>query len=139
MRRFALPDTGTPESAPADPTEASPVRTLLDLPSQHRAALRVGHVRLAPGQRVPAEGTSRHAVEEVSLIVAGSLEGTSGDETFVVEAGEVTWIPAGENHVAVAGSEGAEIFWVWFGDVASEDAAGAADADSGAAADTTRS
>lgn len=99
-----------------------PVQTLLDLPSRAGAALRVGSVRLAPGQRVPAEGLSRHGVEEVALITAGSLRGESGGEAFAIGANEVSWIPAGEAHWAVAGDEGAELLWVWFGDVDAEGA-----------------
>jgi quercetin dioxygenase-like cupin family protein len=96
------------------------VQTLLDLPARAGAALRTGSVRLDPGQRVPAEGLSRHGVDEVSLITAGSLRGESGGQAFALGAGDVSWIPAGEAHWAVAGPEGAEIFWVWFGDVAAE-------------------
>ncbi len=93
------------------------VRTLLDLAAREGAALRAGSVRLAPGQRVPVEGTGAHAADELSLIVRGSLRGESGGAPFTVSAGEVTLIPAGEAHWAVAGDEGAEIFWVWFGDL----------------------
>lgn len=109
-----------------DPAEG-PVRTLFDLAPRDGAALRVGAVRLAPGQRVPDEGTSRHGVEEASLIVSGSLRGQSGGEAFAIEAGDVTLIPSGEAHWAVAGDEGAEIFWAWFGDVAGEGGDGAPD------------
>lgn len=102
-----------------DPTEG-PVRTLFDLAPRDGAALRVGAVRLQPGQRVPDEGTSRHGVDEAALIVSGSLRGESGGEAFAIAAGDVTLIPAGEAHWAVAGDDGAEIFWAWFGDVAGE-------------------
>ena len=101
--------------------DATPVRTLLNVPAADRAALRAGSVRLAPGQRVPSEGLSRHGVDELSLITAGSLRGESGAAAFEIAAGDVTLIPAGEAHWAVAGPDGAEIFWVWFGDVAGED------------------
>jgi quercetin dioxygenase-like cupin family protein len=74
-------------------------------------------VTLAPGQRVPAEGWSAHAADELSLIVSGSLTGVSGEAPFAVGSGDVTLIPAGEAHWAVAGPDGAEIFWVWFGAV----------------------
>lgn len=102
-----------------DPAEG-PVRTLFDLAPRDGAALRVGAVRLQPGQRVPDEGASRHGVDEASLIVSGSLRGESGGEAFAIAAGDVTLIPAGEAHWAVAGEDGAEIFWAWFGDVAGE-------------------
>jgi quercetin dioxygenase-like cupin family protein len=101
---------------PAD-APALGVRTLLDLASRDGAALRAGSVTLAPGQRVPADGWSTHTAEELSLVTAGSLSGVAGDDAFEVVAGEVTLIPAGEEHWAVAGPAGAEVFWVWFGDV----------------------
>lgn len=105
---------------PAPTAGDEPVRTLLDLPARPRAALRAGSVRLTPGQRVPSEGLSRHAVAELSLITAGSLRGECGGEPFEATAGDVTLIPEGEAHWAVAGPDGAEIFWTWFGDVAAE-------------------
>jgi quercetin dioxygenase-like cupin family protein len=114
MRRFTSDDRSRGDE---------PVRVLLDLLPRDAAALRAGTVRLSPGQRVPAEGLSRHAVDELALIVAGSLQAESGGEAADLGAGEVTLIPAGEPHWARAGEEGAEIFWVWFGDVAAEDAA----------------
>src|SRR6056297_1208518 len=114
MRRFRS-DDGSHGDAP--------VRVLLDLHPRDGAALRAGTVRLSPGQRVPDEGLSRHAVDELALIVAGSLQAESGGEAADLDAGDVTLIPAGEAHWARAGENGAEIFWVWFGDVAAEDAA----------------
>lgn len=94
-----------------------PVQTLLDLAPRSRAALRAGSVRLSPDQRVPQDGLSSHEADELSLIVSGSLSGESGGVAFEVAAGDVTLIPAGEEHWAQAGSEGAEIFWCWFGTV----------------------
>ncbi|MEX2542771.1 MAG: AraC family ligand binding domain-containing protein [Trueperaceae bacterium] len=103
---------------PLFPAESpEPVQTLLELAAQPQAALRAGSVRLVPNQRVPAEGTSAHGADELSLIVSGSLSGVSGDERFTVVSGDVTLIPAGERHWAVAGPEGAEIFWCWFGEL----------------------
>ena len=105
MRRLPL----FPESS------EEPVQTLLELAPREAAALRAGSVRLAPHQRVPIEGLSVHEADELSLIVSGSLSGVSGDVPFEVGAGDVTLIPAGEEHWAVAGDGGAEIFWCWFG------------------------
>ena len=98
-------------------TSAVGVTTLLDLGREPGPAFRAGSVRLAPGQRVPVEGLSVHGADEVSYIVAGSLTGVCGGEEFATAAGEVSLIPAGEEHWAVAGPDGAEIFWCWYGDV----------------------
>src|SRR5690606_15495289 len=97
--------------------EALGVQTLLDLGPTRGALLRVGSVRLAPGQRVPDEGVSVHSADEVSYIVSGSLSGVCGGEEFEKVAGEVSLIPAGEEHWAEAGPNGAEIFWCWYGEV----------------------
>lgn len=93
------------------------VQTLLDLAPTRGAALRVGSVRLAPGQRVPGEGVSVHSADEVSYIVTGSLTGVCSGAEFETVAGEVSLIPAGEEHWAEAGPDGAEIFWCWYGEV----------------------
>lgn len=93
------------------------VATLLELGAPPAPGFRAGSVRLAPGQRVPAEGLSVHAADEVSYVVAGSLSGVCGGEEFKTVAGEVSLIPAGEEHWAVAGPDGAEIFWCWYGNV----------------------
>ncbi|MBX3142626.1 MAG: cupin domain-containing protein [Trueperaceae bacterium] len=93
------------------------VATLLELGAPPAPGFRAGSVRLAPGQRVPAEGLSVHAADEVSYVVAGSLSGVCGGEEFKTFAGEVSLIPAGEEHWAVAGPDGAEIFWCWYGNV----------------------
>jgi quercetin dioxygenase-like cupin family protein len=105
MKRFPFHDASSPEA----------VQRLVELHTATRAALQVGSVRLEPGQRVPDEGASQHPVDEVSLVVKGSLTATSGGESCVLRAGEVSLIPAGEPHWAVAGEEGAEIFWLHFG------------------------
>lgn len=93
------------------------VATLLDLGQQPEPRFRAGSVRLAPGQRVPVEGVSAHAADEVSYVITGSLTGVCGGKAFATVAGEVSHIPAGEEHWAEAGPDGAEIFWCWYGEV----------------------
>lgn len=105
MKRFSFRDASSSEA----------VQQLVELQVEASAKLRLGSVRLEPGQRVPAEGVSQHPVDEVSLIVKGSLTAACGGEVCELSAGEVSLIPAGEPHWAVAGGEGAEIFWLWFG------------------------
>lgn len=93
------------------------VAPLLELGRRPGAGCRAGSVRLAPGQRVPDRGWSVHAADEVSYIVAGSLSGVCGEEEFEIVAGEVSLIPAGEEHWAVAGPAGAKIFWCLYGEL----------------------
>jgi quercetin dioxygenase-like cupin family protein len=110
MKRYAV----------SEPSSGDAVRVLFDLPARRQAALRVGSVRLAPGERVPPVGLSQHLADEVALLVSGSLYGESAGVPFAVSAGEVTHIPAGEPHWAVAGDGGAEVFWLWFGTMEGE-------------------
>jgi quercetin dioxygenase-like cupin family protein len=99
------------EPAPA----SEPVQTLIEMTAPGKALLKVGSVHLKPGQRVPAEGLSEHTVDEVSLVLSGSLTGESGNDPFVISAGEISLIPAGEAHWARAGDAGVELLWIWFG------------------------
>lgn len=93
-----------------------PVQTLIEMTAPGKALLKVGSLHLKPGQRVPAEGLSEHTVDEVSLILHGSLIGESGNDAFTASAGEISLIPAGEAHWARAGDAGAELFWILFGE-----------------------
>lgn len=93
------------------------VATLLDLGQRPKPRFRAGSVRLAPGQRVPVTGVSAHTADEVSYVISGSLSGASGGQPFATVAGEVSHIPAGEEHWAEAGPDGADVFWCWYGDV----------------------
>jgi quercetin dioxygenase-like cupin family protein len=60
----------------------------------------VGTLTLPAGTRVPAEGTSVHAQDELSFILAGEMRAWSGGQAFELRAGDVTLIPAGEEHWA---------------------------------------
>ncbi|MEF2279850.1 cupin domain-containing protein [Deinococcus sp. YIM 134068] len=58
----------------------------------------VGHLHFPAGTVLPE---TWHAQDEVSFIHSGSLRAVSGDEEFLIRAGDVTFIPAGERHRAV--------------------------------------
>ena len=55
----------------------------------------VGELEFAPGSSMPPHV---HPNEEAMLITAGTLEAIWGDETHIVEVGDVVLAPAGIKH-----------------------------------------
>ncbi|WP_237560614.1 cupin domain-containing protein [Halostella litorea] len=55
---------------------------------------------IEPGERVPAEGTTSHAGDEVSVILSGELEVVT-EESRTVGANTLSVIPAGVEHYSV--------------------------------------
>ena len=60
-----------------------------------------GILEFAAGTRLPPEGVSAHEQDEVSFIIAGRLEAVSGGEAATLNAGDISFIPAGEAHWAL--------------------------------------
>lgn len=60
----------------------------------------VGVLSFPAGTRLPESGVSVHAQDEVSFILSGELRAVSGGAADVLRAGDVTLIPAGEEHWA---------------------------------------
>lgn len=60
----------------------------------------VGQLFFPAGTRLPLEGVSVHAQDEVSFILSGRLRAFSGDGEYTLVAGDTTLIPAGEEHWA---------------------------------------
>jgi len=60
------------------PDPVDRLRSLLTLDEQARATLEVGTAYLKAGTRMPDEGVSAHPRHEVSIILEGELETTSG-------------------------------------------------------------
>lgn len=87
-------------------------RVLFDYTADATKVLKVGSVRFEPGQRLPVEGAGSHLEDELSYIIAGSLTGESGGQAFSIQGGDMTLIPAGEEHWAVAGPDGADLIYV---------------------------
>jgi quercetin dioxygenase-like cupin family protein len=96
------------------PNAPEQVLSLLELPPEQQASLKMGTVRLRGGEWVPLEGYSRHTQHELSVILRGGLEVECAGEHSTIEAGEMAWIPAGEPHRAKA-TEDTELIWFWFG------------------------
>lgn len=51
----------------------------------------------------------RHDREEAFVILSGSISSVQDGRTSTAGAGDAVWIPAGVEHVALAGSAGAEL------------------------------
>lgn len=63
--------------------------------------VKFGFVSIPAGARLPLEGTTAHEEHEYSYILKGSLSGESGEKPFQINAGEASYIPAGEKHWCV--------------------------------------
>lgn len=87
-------------------------RVLFDYTDGNTKVLKIGSVRFESGQRLPVEGTGSHLEDELSYIISGSLSGESGGQAFSIGGGDLTIIPAGEEHWAVAGPDGADLIYV---------------------------
>ena len=77
---------------------ALPAKAEFELP--HGAAIS-GILEFATGTRLPITGLSIHEQDEVSFILSGRLEAVSGGEAVTLEAGDISFIPAGEAHWAL--------------------------------------
>jgi mannose-6-phosphate isomerase-like protein (cupin superfamily) len=88
--------------------EALEVRELMAAGS-----LRCGLAYFPPGCILPAEGTSRHEVDEFSYILEGRLSTFAGGETCEVGTGALIYIPRGEEHSAANVGDG-PCRLIWF-------------------------
>lgn len=79
-------------------------------------AVKVGHVTIYPGETVPLTGVSKHDENEYSVIVKGSLVTEVNGKQYRVSAGQATFIPMGEEHIAINdGEEDCELVFVMVG------------------------
>ena len=108
MKLFRLEYARSPEQ----------VLSLLELPAEARASMKMGTARIEKGGWVPLEGYSRHDQHEISVILKGELEVESGGQPGRMIAGDASLIPAGEQHRARA-LQDTELIWFWFGETPS--------------------
>ena len=76
---------------------ALPIKAEFELP--HGVSI-TGILEFAAGTRLPLEGVSVHDQDEVSFILSGKLNAVSGGESATLQAGDISFIPAGEQHWA---------------------------------------
>ena len=77
--------------------ESLPAKAEFSLP--HGTAI-TGILEFKAGTRLPAEGFSVHAEDEVSFILSGALKAVSGSDSASLRTGDISFIPAGETHWA---------------------------------------
>lgn len=75
-----------------------PAKAEFEIP--HGTAV-TGILEFAAGTRLPLIGVSVHEQDEVSFILSGSLEAVSGGESATLKSGDISFIPAGEQHWAL--------------------------------------
>jgi len=93
-------------------TEAT--STLFELADLTSEKVTIGTAIIAPGQRLPAEGTTFHAEDEYAYIMKGDIYTYSGGEEQVVKEGSATFIPRGEAHwCRNDGDAPVEVLWLF--------------------------
>ena len=76
----------------------------------------VGNCVVPPGARIPVTGLSNHTQNEYSIVTKGSVVTETLGKVYRVEAGQATFIPAGQEHFCYNDSdEECEIVWVLIG------------------------
>lgn len=56
-------------------------------------SIEIGTGRFAAGQEMPAVGNSQHPMREISIILEGEIETSSGGKTARLRAGDLVTIP----------------------------------------------
>ena len=78
------------------PKETERLKTLLQVTKSSERQHEVGTAFLLKGTSMPDLGVSTHRKHEVSIILEGKLETTSGGETVILKTGDIVSIPEGE-------------------------------------------
>lgn len=78
------------------PGNGDRLKTLVQLTKSAERQHEVGTAFLPKGCTMPDVGTSRHPRHEVSIILEGKIETTSGGKTVVLEPGDIVSIPEGD-------------------------------------------
>lgn len=73
------------------------LKTLICLEKSDGKSHEVGTGFLPAGCRMPDEGTSAHARHEVSIILEGKIETSSGGKTAILKPGDIVSIPEGQS------------------------------------------
>lgn len=79
------------------PTEPERLKALIQVVKSFERQHEIGTAFLPKGSTMPSSGTSTHSKHEVSIILEGKLETTSGGETVILQSGDIVSIPDGES------------------------------------------
>ena len=90
------------------------LKSLVNLQGKEGASLEVGTGFLKAGVRMPDEGESAHLRHEVSIILEGELETTSGGKTTILKAGDIVSIPALQKQSSIV-TKDVRLVYIFFG------------------------
>ncbi|MFZ7102893.1 MAG: cupin domain-containing protein [Peptococcaceae bacterium] len=91
---------------------AGPLHLLVSAKESGARNCQAGMAVLAPGQRLPAAGYSRHPSEEISYIVSGTVKVHTDSGWEIAEEGDLVFMPENKPHFNenIAKSQ-AQILW----------------------------
>jgi quercetin dioxygenase-like cupin family protein len=95
------------------PVEPDRLKTIIQLTKSLERHHEVGTAYLPKGSSMPNSGTSTHPKHEVSIILEGKLETTSGGQTVILNAGDIVSIPDGESQSSKV-LEDTKLIYVFF-------------------------
>jgi len=91
------------------------LKTIVTKAGSGARAHELGTAFLPAGSRMPEQGESTHPRHEVSVILEGKLETTSGGETVILGAGDIVSIPGGDSQSSRV-LEDTRLIYVFFDD-----------------------
>lgn len=94
--------------------EDKPMTIFFDELNQENKKVRMGLIRLEPGEKIPAEGYSRHEQDEFSYVIKGRCHTILEDgQDILAVPGDAQLIEANEGHINYNSSdEVAEVVWM---------------------------
>ena len=90
------------------------VDTLLELLPIDEGRASIGVATFKSGMRHPEQGLACHEQHEISFIIEGSFDLHTEEGTTVVEAGQLVYLMAGEQHATTAKGNG-KVYYVLYG------------------------
>jgi mannose-6-phosphate isomerase-like protein (cupin superfamily) len=94
--------------------EKTGVQEIASFPTASKGRVVVGIANFQAGQQVPEVGESLHGSDEFAFLLRGKVRIHTPEGTYVVGAGEGSWVPMGTPHRAEI-LEDTSLIWVWIG------------------------
>jgi mannose-6-phosphate isomerase-like protein (cupin superfamily) len=92
--------------------EKTGVQEVASFPTALKGRVVVGIANFQAGQQVPEVGESLHGSDEFAFLLRGKVRIHTPEGTYVVGAGEGSWVPMGTPHRAEI-LEDTSLIWVW--------------------------